>query len=351
MDGIRAKVIGEPLTAPPNLNFLDIQTHKHAAISEASVAGMRVLPTKAPDEKTTNTNQKPAVETAQHLISIRPIQPFAGVAHPAGESNRIDHPSPPAEQPKLVPPVEQPIPAPHVEQPKFVLHGEQAKMVLHDGSIAQFSQDFDPSKKINLLIYNHGFDDSAKSSYQTENLEQIMQGAKPNTLIVAPEWQKSPGSESYAESAFDLASSLREISNKTPGLGGKKIDLNMVGEIDIIAHSAGHAPTETMLADKDIRGKIKNIAYLDALYRTVGIEDWVMNNSKSISRGEKGFYDFYTLANPAKPNATARNTKHFIDDLDHAGLPTHSSTLQFNLTTYRHSDLPKLLIPKLLTTF
>ncbi len=71
--------------------------------------------------------------------------------------------------------------------------------------------------------------------------------------------------------------------------GHNYIDLRMIGSIDIIAHSTGHDPTETMLADKEMRGKIRNIAFLDALYRSDAVESWIKGNAGAINRGEKGF--------------------------------------------------------------
>src|SRR5262249_29250065 len=113
-------------------------------------------------------------------------------------------------------------------------------------AVVRVPDNFDPSKPIHLVVYNHGFGSTAKSAYSINKLDQQLANAPPNTVLIVPEWQVEPGSRKSdlgnLQNPEAFRGMLQEAFDKTPGLKGKS--LNDVQDVAILAHSAGYRPAE-----------------------------------------------------------------------------------------------------------
>jgi hypothetical protein len=212
-------------------------------------------------------------------------------------------------------------------------------------AIVRVSPNFDPSKPIHLVLFNHGWDHSAKGWDQKSEFDKSMEKAGPNTVMVSLEWQKNPGDRDSAQGDFAKKgmahAMLQEAFDKTPGLRGKNIDKD-VATIDVIAHSAGDVPTETEMADHNgLANKFRSITYLDAHYSRPDGQAFIDNNIKDISAGKKWFNDFYIDGKPAKYSKEA--AEHARRLLAENGLPSTAMgrSLVFEHTNFSHSNLPK----------
>jgi hypothetical protein len=86
---------------------------------------------------------------------------------------------------------------------------------------------FDKNKPVNLVIYNHGWYDTASSSLKHADLEAQMKNAPPNTVLIVPEWQTKPGSSGSGasnEGRFGnenfVSGMVQDVFNNTPELKG-----------------------------------------------------------------------------------------------------------------------------------
>jgi hypothetical protein len=167
----------------------------------------------------------------------------------------------------------------------------------HYGSdaLVYVRKDFDPCKPVNLVIYNHGFGSTVSSALERSQIKNMMAHAQPNTVLVLPEWQASPGTRSGNSGTFaqpdKFSHMLQEIMQKTPALHGA--DLDNVASIDIIAHSAGYSPTEAEIyKNPALSEKIHSITLLDSLYDKHGFDKWLGDNISDLSAGRKRFRNF-----------------------------------------------------------
>ena len=162
-------------------------------------------------------------------------------------------------------------------------------------AVVRIPKDFDPSKPIHLLIYNHGWYDNVSSSYRSAHLGDAMANAEPNTILVLPEWQAEAGAANGKQGAFTnhdmFQNMLTEIFQKTPALKGKS--LNDVDTIDIISHSAGYGPTESELYQNEIARKVTSVTLLDSLYDNKGFDPWIQDNLADLSSGAKQFNNIF----------------------------------------------------------
>jgi hypothetical protein len=196
---------------------------------------------------------------------------------------------------------EQPAPAlPHVE-----LHNSQSyelnnlrtagsKHSLPDAMV-RIPENFDPSKPINLVVYNHGYYTSAPQAFSEEHLAQQMTGAPPNTVLIVPEWQSAPGSKSPGEGSFgnsgQFDAMVQDIFNHTPELKGKT--LNDIGTVGLIAHSAGYEPAEQELYSNRLGARVNSVTTLDSNYDNSGFDPWIQRNIKDLAAGRKQFTNVY----------------------------------------------------------
>jgi lysophospholipase L1-like esterase len=189
-------------------------------------------------------------------------------------------------------------------------------------AVVRLPQNFDAGKPIHLAIYNHGFGSTASSAYAQNRLNEHMAAAPPNTVLIVPEWQVSPGSRSGAQGRLKEAGMfkgmLQEVFDKTPGLASRT--LKDVDSISILAHSAGYGPTETQIYQNGLGGKVKSITLLDALYDGHGFDRWLHENIKDLGQGSKQFNNFF-FGTAAASKEQAQRINRMLSE---AGMPASS---------------------------
>lgn len=166
--------------------------------------------------------------------------------------------------------------------------------------VMRLPANFDPSKPINVAIYHHGWYSSAKSAYESNQMNKQMQDAPANTILIVPEWQLYPGSGGrklgplqgrYQAEKF-IERMLQESFDKTPELKGKKID--DISSISIFSHSGGYRPTESFLNNNPkIAGKVTSITMLDSAYGTAATNEWIRNNIYDLASGKKQYHNIF----------------------------------------------------------
>lgn len=177
---------------------------------------------------------------------------------------------------------------------------------------------FDQDKPINLVIYNHGWGSTAQSAYRTNDLAKQMSAAPPNTVLIVPEWQASPGQSNSRSGAtalpgrFDMM--LQQAFRDTPELRGKS--LSDVGRIDLFCHSAGYTPGGNQMFNNALAGKVKGVHMLDGNYENT-FDPWIKANIDKLSRGEMQFTNFYNDTASLSKGGAARVQQL----LKNAGLP------------------------------
>lgn len=162
-------------------------------------------------------------------------------------------------------------------------------------------QGYDPQKPTRMLVYNHGFRTDAHAALSYSDLREQMRSADPQTVLVVPEWQTSPGSNSSARGRSDQPNFYRnmfnEIMRKTPELAGKDVD--SLASIGIISHSAGYNPSIAQLYKNGLQDKITSVTVLDSMYNPTAYDGWIKSNLRELASGNKHFQLIYTghLAN------------------------------------------------------
>ncbi len=177
---------------------------------------------------------------------------------------------------------------------KHSVHGTRAA-----DAVVLLPKNFDATKPINLVIYNHGWRDSASSSFRNANLQEQMKAAPPNTVLIVPEWQVNPGAQkasgnqqgAYASKDF-ATKMVQDAFDKIPELKGKTLaDVRHVG---LISHSAGFIPTKSQLAaNPELSKKVNSVTLLDSLYDTHGFNGWIKSNIADLATGQKKFQNIF----------------------------------------------------------
>jgi len=172
-------------------------------------------------------------------------------------------------------------------------------------AIVRMPKDFDTTEPIHLLLYNHGFYDSAESSFTNAKLDAQMQNAPANTILIEPEWQASPKAANSNQGNFSetnmFKDMLQEIFTKIPSLEHKT--LNDVDTISIISHSAGYEPTATEINNNGLIDKVKSITMLDSLYNGPELDNWLKNNTNDLSNGKAQYTNIFTATGGTESNS------------------------------------------------
>jgi len=184
-------------------------------------------------------------------------------------------------------------------------------------AVVRLPEHFDPSKPINVMIYNHGFRSNVRSSFAEANMDAQMREAPPNTVLVMPEWQANAGSSTGDMGRFAepgrFKAMLQEVFDKTPGLSGKSV--RDIKELHIVAHSAGYKPSESEIYNNGLESKVKSVTLLDALYDGHGFDRWLKNNIADLSAGTKRFTNIYSGTSD-KSQEQAERVKQMLRDAD-----------------------------------
>jgi hypothetical protein len=189
-------------------------------------------------------------------------------------------------------------------------------------AVVHIPKGFDPTKPVNVVFYNHGYGATVTSAYRNSHLGEAMDDAPPNSILIMPEWQVTPGSRDPAQGRFDkpgmYRNMIQEIFDKTDGLEGKRV--GDIASISIVAHSAGYVPTEAQLYKNGLSDKVVSITMLDATYRPYGLDRWLQENIRELHAGTKHFQNFFNDTN-AYSRDQARRVKEMLRN---AGLDTSS---------------------------
>ncbi len=198
-------------------------------------------------------------------------------------------------------------------------------------ALVQLPANFDPSQPINLVVFNHGFGSTVGGAYDRFKLGEQMKNAPPNTVLIMPEWQAEPGARNSRQGHFAepgmFRGMLQEIFDTTDGLKGKT--LKDVGNISIIAHSAGNVPSQTQLykndlpGDRELSGKINNVTLLDALYKGDAFDKWITDNAAALRSGEKTFQNIFFDSTGANSRAQAARVERLLNDGSGGPSPVH----------------------------
>ncbi|HEY9868573.1 MAG TPA: hypothetical protein V6D08_05365 [Candidatus Obscuribacterales bacterium] len=155
---------------------------------------------------------------------------------------------------------------------------------------------FDPSRPVNVVVYNHGHNTYTSQALKNSDLAQQMESAPPNTILVIPEWQAHPGTATSKMGAASQPGFFRgmfqEIFDVTPALRGLRVD--DVAGISIVSHSAGYNPTIAQVYRNGFGDKVKSITMLDSLYNGTAFDKWIQDNIYDLAAGRKHFENFYS---------------------------------------------------------
>ena len=140
-----------------------------------------------------------------------------------------------------------------------------------------------------------------------------MRNAPPNTVLIVPEWQRTPTANNGDQGRFAEAGMfkgmLEEALSKTPGLEGKT--LKDVDSISIISHSAGFNPSISELYNNGLGDKVKSVTLLDSLYNGHAFDRWIEDNIKDLSTGKKQF-NKHLFGTAAESQAQAERVKAML---------------------------------------
>lgn len=153
---------------------------------------------------------------------------------------------------------------------------------------------FNPNAPFDVVVFNHGFRSTAESSMREFNLADQIRRGHPQTVLIVPEWQVNGGASNtnqgrFAQQGF-FTNMLKEALQKSNiGQG----NLANVDRIHVFSHSAGYAPTGSILNNNpELSNKIHSVTMLDSLYSdTVG--RWVQNNMQALANREKYYRNVY----------------------------------------------------------
>lgn len=155
---------------------------------------------------------------------------------------------------------------------------------------------FNPSRPVNLVIYNHGLSTNVSQAFRNSDLQQQLDQAPANTVLIVPEWQQEPNTRSHQTGSLNSPGFFRgmlgEILQKTPAL--ERHSLDDVASISVIAHSGGFNPTMPLLYKNGLEDKVVSVTLLDALYNDKGFDQWIEHNIHDLASGRKRFQNIYS---------------------------------------------------------
>lgn len=156
---------------------------------------------------------------------------------------------------------------------------------------------FDPSKPINLIIYNHGWNDTINSAFRNARLQEQMAQAPPNSILVVPSWQAVDGaasgvqSDKFKQNVIGMIDAAVKLNGKT---------LRDISNISIVSHSAGYNAVDrelNSLKNTPLYDRISTIANLDSQYETKqSVDDWIAHNLRNgkFANGQASFLNLWT---------------------------------------------------------
>jgi hypothetical protein len=156
---------------------------------------------------------------------------------------------------------------------------------------------FDPSKPVNLIVYNHGWNDTINSAFRNARLEGQMAQAPPNSILVVPAWQAVDGA-SNGQQNNQFKTNFLGMLDATLRLN--RTTLSNISDISIVSHSAGYNAVDrelNILRTTPLYDKVTTVASLDSQYESrESTDDWIKHNIRNgkFARGQAAFLNLWT---------------------------------------------------------
>jgi len=269
-----------------------------------------------------NGQTSPRQEAAPN---VTPYNPFSDPSFKPVRPGEAWFNKPPQKLQDILKPTDQSLgPGPRIASERVVeFHNMRFRSADHGDlpdALIRLPKNFDPSKPINLVVYNHGYRDSIQSALVNAELGRQMDLAPPNTVLLLPEWQEFPAASNAVDGDFgnqnQFKNMVQEVFDKTPELKGKT--WNDVKTFDVISHSGGDKAVVSIVNANGLGDKITSITLLDSTY-VIGnqLDWWLKLNVNDLASGRKQFRSIY--------NDTASQSRKQADRLRNylrqAGLP------------------------------
>ncbi len=195
---------------------------------------------------------------------------------------------------------------------------------------------FDPNRRYDVVVFNHGFRSSAESSVREFDLVAQMKKGNPQTVLIVPEWQVTPGASNHVQGRFAqegfFTNMLKEIIQKTPELARGGID--GIERMHLFSHSAGYTPTGSILnKNPEVAAKVQSVTMLDSLYSDT-VMPWLQANQQALASGEKQFRNIFG----SETQANSRNQQERLRQMmARLGRPNAVRTMD-NAYTFRDAQ-------------
>jgi len=174
---------------------------------------------------------------------------------------------------------------------------------------------FDPSKPVNVIVYNHGWNDTIGSAFKNARLQDQMAQAPPNSILVVPSWQKVDGAANGVSNSKFKTGFIGAI-DASMRLNGKT--LSDISNITIVSHSAGYnavAHELNQLRTSQLYEKVTTLASFDSQYETKqAVDDWIEHNVKNgkFASGKAAFLNLWTGETASLSGVQAESTATLV---------------------------------------
>ena len=174
---------------------------------------------------------------------------------------------------------------------------------------------FDPSKPVNVIVYNHGWNDTIGSAFRNARLQEQMAQAPPNSILIVPSWQKVDGAANGVSNSKFKTGFIGAI-DASMRLNGKT--LGDVSNITIVSHSAGYnavAHELNQLRTSPLYEKVTTLASFDSQYETKqAVDDWIEHNVKNgkFASGKAAFLNLWTSETASLSGVQAESTTALV---------------------------------------
>jgi hypothetical protein len=219
------------------------------------------------------------------------------------------------------------------------LKGLRYRTADHEGAdaLVYVPPGFDPTKPVKVVLYNHGLRTDVSEAFRNSQLKEQLDKADPNTILIMPEWQARPQTNSHASGNFQkegfVRSMLQEVMDKTPELAGKKVD--DIQSFSVFTHSGGYNAAASEIYKNGLGGKVDNLTLLDSLYDGKLFDGWIRSNIRDLATGRKHFNNFFGSSTSTNSAAEATRVEGMLRD---AGFPKTAMAKDFNGRTIMSAD-------------
>ena len=179
---------------------------------------------------------------------------------------------------------------------KYELHnGRRPNSDGEPDAVVAVPINLDPSQKVNFVFLNHGLDTNSKTVYNKYHLGEQMAGAPPNTVFVSMNTGK-------VTDAGNFDNTVSSLIKNTPGLEGLrqpdgKIDTSKIGNVGVVAFSAGHWAALKELQSSMLKDHIKDVFWAGAFVEGGSPDElnpWIKANKDALKNGDKRLLVMFT---------------------------------------------------------